>query len=145
MQDADELKQVSEFRWPRNTVLSIISTFIHFSAPRVKELAKLLNDPTLRIVELLDVKSHLRLADITHTLLKLASFDPVTLSCRGIQNYFQKLAPCTDWNQEHLRPALNLLLRRIDRMFAKILKKPMIKVQEKTIDLNSTLFLCFLS
>ncbi|UJR20708.1 hypothetical protein I4U23_023829 [Adineta vaga] len=127
VQDADELKQVAEFRWPRHTLLSIISTFLYFSSPRVKELSKLTNDPTHRTFELLDVKSHLRLADIAHTLLKLASFDPVTLSCRGIQNYFQKLAPCTDWNQEQLRPALNLLLRRIDRMFAKISKKSAVK------------------
>ncbi|CAF1372114.1 unnamed protein product [Adineta ricciae] len=127
VQDADELKQVGEFRWPRNTLLSLISTFVYLTSPRAKELSKVSNDPTHRNFELFDIKSHLRVADITHTLLKLASFDPVTLSCRGIQNYFQKLAPCTDWNQEQLRPALNLLLRRIDRVLAKISKKPATK------------------
>ncbi|CAF0857757.1 unnamed protein product [Adineta steineri] len=127
VQDADELKQVSEFRWPRHTLLSIMSNFIYLTTPRVKELIKLINDPTFRISELLDIKSHIRLADIAHTLLKLANFDPVTLSCHGIQDYFQKLIPCTDWNQEQLRLALNLLLRRIDRMFSKVCKKPLIK------------------
>jgi hypothetical protein len=128
-QDADERKQASEFRWPRDTLLSIISTYIHFSTQRFKELVKLLNDPTLRFPELLDVKSHTRLADIAHTLLKLSSFDTLTISCHGIQSYFQKLLPFTDWSQEQLRPMLNLLLRRTDRMFLKICKKPMIKVR----------------
>ena len=53
------------------------------------------------------------------------------MSCRGIQSYFQKLLPWTNWSQEQLRPALNLLLRRIDRMFQKICKKPMTKVKIK--------------
>ncbi|CAF0992403.1 unnamed protein product [Rotaria sordida] len=126
-QDGDEHKQASEFRWPRDTLLSVISTFIHFSTQRLKELTKLINDPTLRMPELLDAKSHTRLADIAHTLLKLGGYDPITMSCRGIQNYFQKLLPWTNWSQEQLRPALNLLLRRIDRMFSKICKKPLTK------------------
>jgi len=128
-QDADERKQASEFRWSRDTLLSIISTYIHFSTQRFKELVKLLNDPTIRFPELLDGKSHTRLADIAHTLLKLSSFDPLTISCHGIQSYFQKLLPFTNWSQEQLRPILNLLLRRTDRMFLKICKKPMIKVR----------------
>ncbi|UJR28934.1 hypothetical protein I4U23_010152 [Adineta vaga] len=127
VQDGDEHKQTSEFRWPRDTLLSVISTFVHFSTQRLKELIKSINDPTLRLPELLDAKSHTRLADIAHALLKLGGYDPITMSCRGIQNYFQKLLPCTNWSQEQLRPALNLLLRRIDRMFSKICKKPMTK------------------
>ena len=94
----------------------------------MKELVKLINDPTLRIPELLDAKSHTRLADIAHTLLKLGGYDPITISCRGIQNYFQKLLPWTNWSQEQLRPALNVLLRRMDRMFSKICKKALTKV-----------------
>lgn len=132
VQDIDEHKQASEFRWPRDTLLSVISTFVHFSTQRLKELVKGINDPTIRLPELLDAKSHTRLADIAHTLLKLGGYDPMTMSCRGIQNYFQKLLPCTNWSQEQLRPALNLLLRRIDRMFSKICKKPMTKVKTKT-------------
>lgn len=130
-QDVDEHKQASEFRWPRDTLLSVISTFVHFSTQRSKELIKLINDPTIRLPEFLDAKSHARLADIAHTLLKLGGYDPITISCRGIQSYFQKLLPWTNWSQEQLRPALNLLLRRIDRMFLKICKKPMTKVNKK--------------
>ncbi|CAF4861689.1 unnamed protein product, partial [Rotaria sp. Silwood1] len=126
-QDTDELKQASEFRWPRDTLLSIISTFIHFSTQRLNELIKLFHDSTIRIPELLDAKSHIRLAYIAHTLLKLGSFDPITIGCRGIQYYFQKLLPYTNWSDEQLRPALNHLLRRIDRMFIKICKKQITK------------------
>ncbi|CAF0812442.1 unnamed protein product, partial [Didymodactylos carnosus] len=127
VQDADEHKQASEYRWPRDTLLSVISTFVHFSTKRLKKLIKLVNDPQLRVPELLDAKCHTRLADIAHTLLKLGGYDSITMSCRGLQNYFQKLLPCTNWSQETLRPALNNLLRRMDRMFSKISKKPMSK------------------
>ncbi|CAF0814942.1 unnamed protein product [Rotaria sordida] len=126
-QDTDQLKQVSEFRWPRDIFLSIISIFIYFSSQRLNELIKLLHDSTIRMPELLDAKSHIRLADIVHTLLKLASFDPIITCCHGLQNYFQKLLPYTNWSDEQLRSALNHLLRRIDRMFIKICKKQMTK------------------
>ena len=102
---------------------------MHLSSQRLKELIKLTSNPALRSVALLDVKAHLRLADIVHTLLKLTSFDSMTIAGRGIQSYFQKLLPCTDWSDEQLRPALNLVLRRIDRMFLKISKKPLTKVR----------------
>lgn len=127
-QDADERKQASEFRWPRDTLLSIVSTYNYASIRRFKELSKLLNEPIIPFPEFLDPKSHIRLADIAHTLLKLSSFDTLTISSRGLQNYFQQLLPFTNWSHEQLRPALSLLLRRIDRMFVKICKKPMIKV-----------------
>ncbi|CAF4414152.1 unnamed protein product [Rotaria socialis] len=123
IQDVDELEQASEFRWPRDIILAIISTFIHFSIQRSNELIKLLRDSTIHLPELLDTKSHTRLADIAHTLLKLSSFDPITVGCRGVQNYFQKLLPYTDWSDEQLRPVLNNILRRIDRMFVKVCKK----------------------
>ena len=127
-QDADERKQASDFRWPRETILSIASNFMHLSSQRSKALLRPMNNPAMRSVELLDVKCHLRLADIVHTLLKLTSFDSVAIAGRGIQSYFQKLLPSTDWSDEQLRPALNLVLRRIDRMFLKISKKPLAKV-----------------
>ncbi|CAF4670383.1 unnamed protein product, partial [Rotaria magnacalcarata] len=34
-QDVDEHKQASEFRWPRDTLLSVISIFVHFSSQRL--------------------------------------------------------------------------------------------------------------
>ena len=114
-------------------MLSIISTFIHFSTQRLKDLGKLLNDPIIRFPELLDARCHTRVGDIAHTLLKLSSFDTLTISSQGIQNYFQKLLPAVNWSQEQLRPTLNILLRRTDRMFSKICKKPMIKVREKNL------------
>ena len=141
-QDADERKQAAEFRWPRDVLLSILSDFVELAAQRLKQLKKVLNDPTLRRIELLESKSYASLADISHTLLKLSSYDPVTISCRGLQSYFQKLLPSTDWSQEQLRPALNLLLRRIDRMLSKICKKTMTKVRdEEPSQIGDDLFL----
>ena len=128
-QDADDRKQASEFRWPRDTLLSIVSTYIYSFTQHSKEWMKLLASPHIHFSDLLDAKSHIRLAEIAQTLLKLSSFDTLTISSRGIQSYFQKLVPFTNWSDEQVRPALNLLLRRLDRMFLKICKKPMIKVR----------------
>ncbi|CAF1567808.1 unnamed protein product [Didymodactylos carnosus] len=113
VQVGDEHRQASEYRWPRDTLLSVISIFVHFSTKSLKELAKLINDPQLHLPELLDAKCHSRLADIAHILLKLGGYDPITMSYRGLQNYFQKLLPCTNWTHETLRPPLNNLLRRM--------------------------------
>lgn len=97
---------------------------------RLHELIKLLHDSTLRLPELLDTKSHTRLASIAYTLLKLTNFDSTTIRCPGLQDYFQKLLPNTNWSNEQLRPALCHLLRRVDRMLIKICKRPAIKVQK---------------
>lgn len=90
------------------------------TSKRSKELQKVVN-------ELLDAKSYNCLAEIAHTLLKLSSFDPVTISARGLQMFFQKLLPWIDWSQEQMRSALNLLLRRLDRILVKICKKSIVK------------------
>jgi hypothetical protein len=116
-----------EFRTPRDTLLNIVSEFVFFASKRVKELYKIINDPSLKITELIDTKGHGKLVEIAHTLLKLWD-DPVTLGSNGLQSYFQKLLPVTDWSEDEIKPAFNNLLRRIDRLFTKISKKPSIKV-----------------
>ena len=45
-------------------------------------------------------------------------------SCR----YMTDILPITDWSQEAVRPALNLILRRLDRLFSKISKSSSLKV-----------------
>ncbi|CAF1183466.1 unnamed protein product [Rotaria sordida] len=91
--DGDKHKKASEVRWSRDTLLFVISTFAHFSTQHLKELIKLINDRTLRIHEALNAKSHTCLANMAHALLELDGYDSITMSYRGIQNYFQKLLP----------------------------------------------------
>ena len=46
----DHEKQLrSEFRSPRDFLLNLASEFVHFAAARIKELYKLVNDPTLKV------------------------------------------------------------------------------------------------
>lgn len=125
--DDKQVKQ--EFRIPRDSLLNLISEFVFFASKRIKELYKLINDSSLKVTELLDTKAHCKLVEIAHTLLKLWD-DSITLSGCGFQNYFQKLLPVTNWSQEELKPAFNNLLRRIDRLFTKILKRPFAKVNK---------------
>jgi Protein UNC80 len=39
-----------------------------------------------------------------------------------------EILPITDWSQTAVRPALNLILRRLERMFGKIYKKSILRV-----------------
>ena len=70
-----------------------------------------------------------RLAEIALTLLKLAPYDPVTMACSGLQRYMLEILPNTDWSQELIRPALNLILRRLDKVFTKVSKKSALRRQ----------------
>ena len=49
---------LSEFRKPRNAVLCIVARFYSHSTGRIRELRKILADPTFKMPELLDSKAH---------------------------------------------------------------------------------------
>lgn len=68
-----------------------------------------------------------RLAEIAHSLLKLAPYDTQTMESRGLRRYIMEMLPITDWAAEAVRPALILILKRLDRMFNKIHKMPTLR------------------
>lgn len=72
-------------------------------------------------------KHNLRLAEIAHSLLKLAPYDTQTMESRGLRRYIMEMLPITDWTAEAVRPALILILKRLDRMFNKIHKMPTLR------------------
>ncbi|KAK7491630.1 hypothetical protein BaRGS_00017083 [Batillaria attramentaria] len=119
--ESEEMELREEFRRPRDSILSIAAQFWTTCHTRLRQLRKILADPTFRPPELLDHKTHNRLAEIAHTLLKLIPYDPYAMGCTGLQS--------TDWSQELVRPALNLILRRLDRLFTKISKKTALRRQ----------------
>lgn len=136
-----------EFRKPRDLLLKIVSEFLTKSTTRFSELSKKISEIHQKnsSYELLDVKCHIRLAEIAHSLLKLAPYDPQTMACKGlvrlgkIRNFFafilkillprymNEILPNSEWRQESMRPALIMVLRRLDKTFAKISKKSAIK------------------
>lgn len=68
-------------------MLSVVGEFISRSSTRLSELAKKQSMNDTKNVELLDFKSHVRLAEIAHSLLKVSPYDPDTMACRGLQRY----------------------------------------------------------
>jgi hypothetical protein len=54
-----------------------------------------------------------RLADVAHALLKVSSYDAMTMACRGLQQYMTILMPNGDWSQEPMKQVLNTLFRRV--------------------------------
>ncbi|KAL3872189.1 hypothetical protein ACJMK2_040132 [Sinanodonta woodiana] len=122
-QDDEDVELRNEFRKPRDMLLNTVAEFFSTCQPRLKNLRKTLADPTFKPPELLDHKAHSRLAEIANTLMKLAPYDSETMACAGLQRYMTDILPITDWSQEQVRPALNLILRRLDRLFSKISKK----------------------
>ncbi|KAF2352742.1 hypothetical protein FHG87_016501 [Trinorchestia longiramus] len=119
-EDSEALR--GEFRRPRDTFLHVVAEFLTKASVRLAELNRRGHDP-----DLLDTKCHLRLAEVAHTLLKVAPYDPATMRCRGLVRYMNEILPYPDWSREDLRPALINILRRLDKMFNKIAKNSSIR------------------
>ncbi|KFQ86571.1 Protein unc-80, partial [Phoenicopterus ruber ruber] len=128
-EELDERIAREEFRRPRESLLNICTEFYKHCGPRLKILQNLAGEPRVTSLELLDVKSHMRLAEIAHSLLKLAPYDTQTMESRGLRRYVMEMLPITDWTAEAVRPALILILKRLDRMFNKIHKMPTLRRQ----------------
>lgn len=116
----------TEYRRPRDVLLSVVGDFLLKSTTRLQELAKRLPNDS-KPTEVLDAKCHIRLADIAHSLLKVSPYDPESMACRGLQRYMQTILPMAEWSNDTLRNALVTILRRIDKVFLKVSKKPSIR------------------
>lgn len=119
----------TEYRRPRDVLLSLVGDFLSRATIRLGELSKKPGSDN-KPVEILDVKCHMRLADIAHSLLKVSPYDPESMACRGLQKYMISVLPRADWGDEKLRPSLVTILRRLDKVFIKISKKPSIRVNK---------------
>nr|XP_033339451.1 protein unc-80 homolog isoform X5 [Megalopta genalis] len=115
----------NEFRRPRDTLLNMVGDFVSRCSARLVELNKKSQDG--KVIELLDTKCHIRLAEIAYTLLKISPYDPVTMGCRGLRRYMNDILPSTEWSNDDMRPALTLILKRLDKTFSKIHKKASIR------------------
>ncbi|XP_029661672.1 protein unc-80 homolog [Formica exsecta] len=123
-EDAENFHK-NEFRRPRNTLLNMVGDFVARCSTRLIELNKKSQDG--KNIELLDSKCHVRLADIAHSLLKISPYDPTTMACRGLRRYMNDILPSTEWAADDMRPALTLILRRLDKIFSKIHKKASVR------------------
>ena len=56
--DFDDTSMKNDFRKPRDILLSVISGFYSACQNRLKELRRMVGDPTFRPPDLLDFKSH---------------------------------------------------------------------------------------
>ncbi|CAL8099332.1 unnamed protein product [Orchesella dallaii] len=124
MQDSEVIRD--EFRRPRDTLLCLVSDFYSKSSARLPELAKK-GGAEAKPVELLDLRSHTRLAEVSMSLLKVSPYDPPTMGCRGLQKYMVEVFPYGEWTHEGSRTTLTAFLRRLDKTFIKICKKPSIR------------------
>lgn len=116
----------TEYRRPRDVLLSVVGDFLSKSSTRLLELSKKLPNDN-KATEVLDAKCHMRLADIAHSLLKVSPYDPESMACRGLQRYMQAILPRAEWSNDALRNSLITILRRVDKVFLKISKKPSIR------------------
>uniref|UniRef100_A0A8D8LFR6 Protein unc-80 homolog n=1 Tax=Cacopsylla melanoneura TaxID=428564 RepID=A0A8D8LFR6_9HEMI len=121
--DIEEMGRLrAEWRRPRDVLLNLVAEFVTTCNARLIDLNKRFPQEG-KSVELLDLRSNIRLADVAHSLLKVAPYDPATMGCRGLQNYMTSLMPATEWSTEALKPTLLMLLRRQEKTFVKIFKK----------------------
>ncbi|XP_058983125.1 protein unc-80 homolog isoform X2 [Musca domestica] len=123
----DSKKIRNEYRRPRDVLLSVVGDFLSKATTRLQELSKKMPKDDNKSTEVLDAKCHIRLADIAHSLLKVSPYDPESMACRGLQRYMQAVLPRAEWSNDTLRNALVTILRRVDKVFLKISKKPSIR------------------
>jgi protein unc-80 len=116
----------TEYRRARDVLLSLVGEFLNRGTTRLQELAKKPGADS-KPVELLDVKCHIRLADVAHSLLKVSPYDPDSMACRGLQRYMTYILPRAEWGDEKMKTALTTILRRLDKVFLKISKKSSIR------------------
>ena len=57
-QDDEDMQMRNEFRKPRDCLLNVVAEFYATCQPRLRELRKMVSDPSFRPPELLDYKSH---------------------------------------------------------------------------------------
>ena len=108
----------------RESYLQIACDFLIFSHARLEVLRR---DCADRLPDSLDNKSHCRLVEVAHTLLKVLSYFPQVLSSGPLLRYMVDVLPFIDWSQETLRQKLEMLLRRLDKIFNTINKKPVFR------------------
>ncbi|TKS64885.1 Protein unc-80 -like protein [Collichthys lucidus] len=94
-EELDEHIAREEFRRPRESLLNICTEFYKHCGPRLKILQNVAGEPRVTALELLDIKSHMRLAEIAHALLKLAPYDTLTMESRGLRRYIMEMLPIT--------------------------------------------------
>lgn len=105
---------------PRNSLLSLTADFIVKTSAKMQEINK--KDRQDKSFEPLDTKCYMKLVDVAHSLLKMAPYDQECIKSRGLQKYMNRIFPITDWSLESMKPALTTIIRRIDKLFAKIHK-----------------------
>lgn len=116
----------TEYRRARDVLLSLVGEFLNRAMTRLQELSRKPGADS-KYVELLDIKCHIRLADVAHSLLKVSPYDPDSMACRGLQRYMTYILPRAEWGDEKMKTALVTILRRLDKVFLKISKKPSIR------------------
>ncbi|XP_041761318.1 protein unc-80 homolog isoform X1 [Anopheles merus] len=125
-ESVDDSETIREYRRPRDVLLSVVGEFIIQASTRLAELARKQGEP--KPMELLDVKCHVRLAEIAHSLLKVSPYDRESMACRGLQRYMQCIFPRAEWADDHgMKPTLVTILRRLDKVFLKISKKSSVR------------------
>ncbi|RMX37278.1 hypothetical protein pdam_00023608, partial [Pocillopora damicornis] len=124
-EEKDEVMQaLEEYRKPRDALLILVSDFIRICAPRLEELETASLPPRYTVPELLQSISINTLAQIVYSLLKLAVYDHVTLSCLGVKRYMTDALPLLKGSPEALEASMLLILKRVDKMFEKLVNKP---------------------
>ena len=119
LDDAEDVEwRLDQFCSPRNSLLSLVSDFVVKCTAKLTEINK--KDRQEKSIELLDTKCYTKLADIAHSLLY--TYDQECIKAKGLQKYMTKVFPITDWSQESMRPSLTIIIRRLDKLFAKMHK-----------------------
>merc|ERR1719491_1056656 len=120
-EDSEDIEyKLDRYCQPRNSLLLLISNFVMKCSAKLAEINK--KDRQEKAVELLDNKCYMKMVEIAHSLLKMAPYDQECIKSKGLQMYMTQVFPLTDWSLEAMRPSLTTIIRRLDKLFAKMHK-----------------------
>ena len=72
-------------------------------------------------------------------MLFRSPYDPTTMACQGLQEYFLHILPLVDWSVEGNRSVLNIILRRLDKAIAKVVGKRALRRRVNWLAISSWL------
>ncbi|CAK8677932.1 unnamed protein product [Clavelina lepadiformis] len=113
---SEQCQSAEEFVAPRDVLLQLCTTFYRNASNR------LIKHRPDQPDDVFNTKSHVRLAEVAHSLLKLLTDESVPTVSIGLACYVKYVLPIVDWSVEATRPALFIVLKRLDRFFGKISK-----------------------
>lgn len=122
--NTEEYENLAQFYQPRTVLLSLASDFTVKCAARYKMLLQEVKGKSniVGLPDIIEDENALVLIDVASTLLELVLCDHEVLRNPGLQRFLLEAMPHINWSND-VAP-FSVIVKRMERLFRKILQKP---------------------